>query len=88
MISGFLPVEGQIDKKILTLLNNVARQDDTSIEKQIVIRQLTIKNDKSSRWFVYARKTLLKYDLGDIHEHLENSFEKEYMESNCKQNCL
>ena len=76
MISGFLPVEGQIDKKILTLHNNVARQDDTSIEKQIVIRQLTIKNDKRSRWFVYARKILLKYDLGDIHEDLENPFEK------------
>ena len=87
VISGFLPVEGQIDKKILTLLNNVTRKDDTSIGKQIVIRQLTIKNYKSRRWFVYARKTLLKYDLGDIHEHLENTICKEYMESNCKQIC-
>ena len=38
VISGFLPVEGQIDKKILTLPNNVARQDNTSVEKQIAIR--------------------------------------------------
>ena len=37
VISGFLPVEGQIDKKILTLLNNVARQDNTSVEKEIAI---------------------------------------------------
>ena len=36
--SGYLPVEGQIDKKILTLLNNVAQQDDTSVEKQKAIR--------------------------------------------------
>ena len=44
VISGFLPVESQIDKKILTLLNNVARQNITCtpVEKQIAIRQLTI----------------------------------------------
>ena len=29
------------------LLNNVARQDNTSVEKQIAIRQLTIKNEKA-----------------------------------------
>ena len=56
VISGFLPVECQIDKKILTLLNNVARQDNTSVEKEIAIRQLTIKNEKNSSWFVHARK--------------------------------
>ena len=76
VISGFLPVEGQIDKKILTLLNNVARQDNTSVEKQIAIRQPTIKNEKNSSWFVHARKTFLKYELGDIHEHLVNPPEK------------
>ena len=75
VIHGFLPVEGQIDKKIMTLLNNVPQLDDTSVEKQIAIRQLTIKNRKSSSWFVYARKTLLKYDLGDMDEHLENPYE-------------
>ena len=76
VISGFLPVEGQIDKKILTLLNNVARQDNTSVEKEIAIRQLTIKNEKSNSWFVHARKIFLKYELGDIHEHLVNPPEK------------
>ena len=76
VISGFLPVEGQIDKKILTLLNNVARQDNTSVEKEIAIRQLTLKNEKSSSWFVHARKTFLKYELGDIHEHFVNPPEK------------
>ena len=39
VISGFLPVKGQIDKKILTLLNNVARQDDTTVEKQIASKK-------------------------------------------------
>ena len=75
VIHGFLPVEGQIDKKIITLLNNVPQVDDNSVEKQMAIRQLTIKNGRSISWFVYARKTLLKYDLGDIHEHLENPYE-------------
>ena len=40
-ISAFLPVERKIDKKILTLINNLAWQSDTSVEKQIAIRQLT-----------------------------------------------
>ena len=57
VIYRFLPVEGQIDKKILTLLNNVAQQDNTSVEKHIAIRQLTIKNEKNSSWLVHARKT-------------------------------
>ena len=65
-------MEGQIDKKILTL----ALQDDTSAEKQIASRQLTVKNEKSSSWFIYAGMILLKYYLGDIHEHLENSVNK------------
>ena len=50
VISGFLPAGGQIDNKILTLLNNVARQDNTSVEQQIAIRQLTIKNEKMENW--------------------------------------
>ena len=58
------------------LLNNAAWQDDNNVEKQIVLRQLTVKNEKSSSWFIYVRKTLLKYDLGDIHEHLMNPTEK------------
>ena len=76
VISGFLPVEAQIDKNTLTLLNNVARQDDTSVKKQIAIMQLTIKNEKSSSWFIQARKTFLKYNRGDIHEQLVNPPEK------------
>ena len=31
---------------------------------------------KCSSWFIYARKTFLKYDLGDIHEQLVNPPEK------------
>ena len=36
----------------------------------------TIKNEKSNSWFVHARKIFLKYELGDIHEHLVNPPEK------------
>ena len=46
MISGLiLPVDGQIDKKIMTLLNNVALHDTISVEKQIAtcIRQLRVR---------------------------------------------
>ena len=49
-------MEGQIDKKILTL----ARQDDTSAEKQIASRQLTVKNEKSSSWFLECQSDTSK----------------------------
>ena len=35
VLSGLLPIEAQIDKKILTLFNNICRQEDSSVEKQI-----------------------------------------------------
>ena len=85
VISGFLPVEGQINKKILTLLNNVARQDDTSVEKQLAMRQLTIKKEKSSSCFVHARKTFFKIWSWWYSWTFSEPAWKESMESNCKQ---
>ena len=39
VVSGFLPVEAQIDKKVLSLFNNVTLQDDSSVEKQLARRK-------------------------------------------------
>ena len=42
MVSGFLPVEAQVDKRVLSLFHNVTLlfhnvtlQDDSSVEKQL-----------------------------------------------------
>ena len=57
IVSGFLPIEAQIDKKVLSLFNNVTLQDDSSTEKQLAKRQLPMKNDKSSSWFIHVKKS-------------------------------
>ena len=76
VLSGLLPIEAQIDKKILTLFNNICRQEDSSVEKQIAWRQLTVKTLKSNSWFIAVKKILWKYKLEDISFYLENPITK------------
>ena len=63
VLSGFLPVEGLIHQKALTLFGNVARLDAEAIEKKIAIRQLSLKSLDSRSWFVAVDSILTKYDL-------------------------
>ena len=53
--------EAQIDKRVLSLFHNVTVQDDSSVEKQLAKRQLTVKSDKSNSWYIHVKKTLMKY---------------------------
>ena len=76
MVSGFLPVEAQIDKRALSLFHNVTVQDDSSVEKQLSKRQLTVKSDKSNSWYIHVKKTLMKYELNDIQDYLETPLKK------------
>ena len=76
VLSGLLAIEAQIDKKILTLFNNICRQEDSSVEKQIAWRQLTVKTLKSNSWFIAVKKILWKYKLEDISFYLENPITK------------
>ena len=76
VLSGLLPIEAQIDKKILTLFNNICRQEDSSVEKQIAWRQLTVKTLESNSWFIAVKKILWKYKLEDISFYLENPITK------------
>ena len=75
-ISGQLPIEAQIHKRKLTFFNNVCHQSDNSIEKQLAVRQSTVKNMKSNSWFIEVKKILWKYDLGNIDELIINPIPK------------
>ena len=44
IISGLLPVEAIIDIKCMSLFNNICRQPDNAIEKQLAMRQLLNKS--------------------------------------------
>ena len=70
--SRLLPVDAQIHKRKLTFFNNVCHQPEYSIEKQLAVRQSTVKNIKSNSWFNEVKKGLWKYDLGSIDELISN----------------
>ncbi|CAG2231328.1 unnamed protein product [Mytilus edulis] len=76
MISGMLPVEAQIDVKILTFYGNITRQGKNSIEWQLAERQLNVKSINSNSWFSLLRKIFLKYELNDPAQYLVNPISK------------
>ena len=47
----------QIDKRVLSLFHNVTLQDDSSVEKHLAKRHLTVKSDKSNSWYIHVKKT-------------------------------
>ena len=63
ILTGSLPIEGLIQSRALTLFGNVCRQSETSVEKQIARRQLSVKRDSSFSWFSDVKAILLKYNL-------------------------
>ncbi|CAC5377148.1 unnamed protein product [Mytilus coruscus] len=76
IISGMLPVEAQIDVKILTFYGNITRQEKSSIEWQLAERQLNVKSINSNSWFSLLRKIFLKYELNDPGQYLVNPISK------------
>ena len=63
ILSGFIPIEGIIHQKALTMFGNISRLPDTAIEKKIAMRQLIVKSHNSPSWFVTIEIILLKYNL-------------------------
>ena len=60
LLIGLPPIEAFLDKNIVSLCE--AAFKDTHV-REIALRQLSLKNFKSSSWFIYAQKRLGKYDL-------------------------
>lgn len=69
-------VEGQIELKALTFFNNICRQNDSSLEKQISHRQLPSKTEGSNSWLVAVREIFHKYELPKALELLNTPPEK------------
>ena len=76
LLSGMLPVEATLHKRILSLFGNVTRLPDDSIELRLAKRQLELKTFKSHSWFIEVKKILIKYDLPQPKTLLENPPEK------------
>ena len=65
----------------MTLFNNICRQHDDAIEKQLVTRQLSIKTTESKSWFTILKKTLIKYNFSNINELVEKPPKKSMWKS-------
>ena len=75
--TGFIPVEGQVDMKILTFFNNICRQTDDSLKKKrIAYRQITVKDSNSCSWLMGLRRILHKYNLPGPMALLDNPVSK------------
>ena len=48
ILSGTLPAEEVTHQKALSLFGNIARLPDTSVERQLALRQLSVKSMSSS----------------------------------------
>ena len=76
ILSGLLPIEAVYHLKVLNFFNNICNQSESSIERQILIRQLTVKSDKSYSWAARIQPLLTKYDLGDIFTFVDHPLNK------------
>ena len=59
---GILPFETVLHKNALTTFVNMIRQKG-SIENDIALRQLVMKDENDKSWFMFIRKTLSLYNL-------------------------
>ena len=76
IISGALPAEAMIHKRILLLFGNITRLTENAIEYNLAKRQLEIKTFKSHSWFIVVKKILIQYELPDPESLLDNVLEK------------
>jgi hypothetical protein len=62
ILTGALPIEAEIDKRKLSLLGAIARDNSTKLAK-IAERQLVMKTQDSNSWFVATTQISYKYGL-------------------------
>ena len=82
LLSGALPVEAIIHKRILSLFANITRLPSQSIEVRLAKRQLEIKTFRSNSWFIAVKKILIKYDLPLPETLIDNPPHEIQMEKN------
>ena len=63
---GIRPLEQELDLRRMTLLANVLYTDGT-LEQDIAMRQISVKDPDSHSWFVSCNELLHKYSLPNIY---------------------
>ena len=77
LLSGILPIEAQIHCRVLSLFRNILDGSDGSPParyiKEIIARQLAIKEGQSSSWVIMVKNLLHKYDLPNAYNIQNNT---------------
>ena len=73
---GAKQMEIVLDIRALSFFGNMVRQEGT-LEQQIIRRQLSVKDEKSSSFTTSIRKILQKYNLPNAYELINNMPSKE-----------
>jgi hypothetical protein len=71
ILAGVLPVEAQLDIKILNFFGKIANLEDSTL-RQVALRQLATKELSSNSWFIYVTKIAFKYQLPSTHVMITN----------------
>ena len=72
---GVLPLDAVVHKNALTTFLNMIRLKG-SIENDIALRQIVMKDVKDKSWFMFVREILHMYDLPSIFQLLSNPTSK------------
>ena len=70
-MSGTLPFEAMVHKRILTFFGNISRLPDSSVEKRLAERQVAVKSFDTHSWFVGVKKLGIRYGLPDCSQILK-----------------
>ena len=66
LLLGTLPIEATIHIRTLCMFGAILRRQG-SVEQEVAIRQLALKNDESRSWFIYTKNLLHRYKLPPYH---------------------
>ena len=70
LLTGTLPMRAIVHKKILTFFGNIMRKE-TGIEKDVIRRQLAVKDLYSNSWVTQVRELLHLYKLPSAYDLME-----------------
>lgn len=71
LLLGILPVQAIIERNTIILFRTLVMHEGSK-ERDIIIRQLAIKDRSSSSWVIKVKDLLTKYDLPTAYTVLEN----------------
>ena len=76
ILSGTIPLEGVIHKKMRPLFGNITGFTDNSVERRLASTQLESKSFNSHSWFIAIKTLLILYELPEPELLLNSICEK------------